>query len=69
LDPNGQALLNTFRLPNYFNRAISLGNYNYQIQETLVTPKRSQLFKIDYVPTDKEQFYARGKTFLSEQKG
>jgi hypothetical protein len=69
LDANGQALLNTLPLPNYFNRAISLGNYNYQIQETLVTPKRSQLFKIDYVPTDKDRFYVRGKTFLSEQKG
>ncbi len=69
LDPNGQALLNTLPLPNFLNRAVSLGNYNYQIQETLLTPKRSQLFKIDYVPTEKDRFYVRGKTFLSEQKG
>ncbi len=66
---NGQALLNILPLPNYFNRAISLGNYNYQIQETILTPKRSQLFKIDYVPSDKDRFYVRGKTYLSENKG
>jgi hypothetical protein len=69
LNPNGQALLNILPLPNFFNRAISLGNYNYQIQETILTPKRSQLFKIDYVPTDKDRFYVRGKTYLSENKG
>jgi hypothetical protein len=69
LNPNGQALLNVLPLPNYFNRAVSLGNYNYQIQETIMTPKRSQLFKIDYVPTDKDRLYVRGKTFLSQNKG
>lgn len=69
LNPNGLALLNALPLPNYFNRAVSLGNYNYQIQETIVFPKRSQLFKIDYVPTDKDRFYVRGKTYLSEQQG
>ncbi|MEP6716555.1 MAG: TonB-dependent receptor plug domain-containing protein, partial [Terriglobia bacterium] len=69
LNPNGQALLNVLPLPNFLNRAVSLGNYNYQIQETLQNPKRSQLFKIDYVPTDKDRFYVRGKTFLSQQEG
>ena len=69
LNPNGLALINVLPLPNYNNRAISLGNYNYQIQETILTPKRSQLFKFDYVPTDKDRFYVRGKTYLSENKG
>jgi len=49
LNPNGLALINVLPLPNYTNRAVSLGNYNYQIQETIRTPKRSQLFKIDYM--------------------
>ncbi len=69
LNPNGLALINILPLPNFNNRAISLGNYNYQIQETILTPKRSQLFKFDYVPTDKDRFYVRGKTYLSENKG
>jgi hypothetical protein len=69
LNPNGLALMNVLPLPNFDNRSISLGNYNYQIQEIIQTPKRSQLFKIDYVPTDKDRFYVRGKTYLSENKG
>lgn len=69
LNPNGLALLNSLALPNFTNRAISGGNYNYQIQEILHNPKRSQLFKIDYVPTEKDRFYVRGKTWLSEQQG
>jgi len=69
LNPNGLALLNTLPLPNFTNRAISGGNYNYQIQEILHNPKRSQLFKIDYVPEEKDRFYVRGKTWLSEQQG
>jgi hypothetical protein len=69
LNPNGLALLNTLPLPNFTNTAVSGGNYNYQIQETLRNPKRSQLFKIDYVPTEKDRFYVRGKTWLSQQEG
>lgn len=69
LNPNGLALLDTLPLPNFTNRAITGGNYNYQIQEVLHNPKRSQLFKIDYVPNDKDHFYFRGKTWLSQQEG
>jgi len=69
LNPNGQALLNALPQPNFLNRAISGGNYNYQIQEIQKDPKRSQLFKIDYVPTDKDRFYVRGKTWLAQQQG
>ncbi len=70
LSKDGQALPELLlALPNYNNRAVSLGNYNYEIQETILTPKRSQLFKIDYVPTDKDRFYVRGKTYLSENEG
>jgi hypothetical protein len=61
LNPNGLALLNILPLPNFNNRAISGGNYNYQIQEVLHNPKRSQLFKIDYVPSDKVASLFAGK--------
>ena len=40
-----------------------------QIQEVQDVPKRSQLFKIDYVPTDRDRFYVRGKTWLAQQQG
>ena len=69
INANGRALLNTLPLPNFSNRAISGGNYNYQIQEVLRDPKRSQLFKVDYAPEDKDRFYVRGKTWLAQQQG
>ena len=61
--------MNILPQPNFFNRAISGGNYNYQIQEVQKDPKRSQLFKIDYVPTDKDRFFVRGKTWIAQQEG
>ncbi len=69
LDPNGLALLKILPMPNFLNPAITGNTYNYQIQEVQVWPKRSQLFKIDYVPADKDRFWVRGKTWLSTQQG
>jgi hypothetical protein len=69
LNPNGLALMNVLPQPNFFNRAISGGNYNYLIQEVQKDPKRSQLFKIDYVPGSADRFFVRGKTWSAQQQG
>jgi len=69
LNPNGQALMSVLPLPNFFNRAISGGNYNFQIQEIQKDPKRSQLLRLDYALSDKDRIYARGKTWIAQQEG
>jgi len=69
LDANGLALLKILPLPNFINPAITGNTYNYQIQEVQVWPKRSQLFKIDYVISDKDRIWVRGKEWLSTQQG
>ncbi len=69
LDPNGLILLKILPLPNFVNPAITGYNYNYQIQEVINFPKRTQLFKIDYVPLQNDRIFVRGKTFLSEDQG
>ncbi|HEV3196380.1 MAG TPA: hypothetical protein VGZ73_00690, partial [Bryobacteraceae bacterium] len=69
LDPNGLALLKILPLPNFVNPTLTSNAYNYQIQEVQVWPKRSQLFKIDYVPNDKDRIWVRGKEWLSTQQG
>jgi hypothetical protein len=69
LDPNGLILLKILPLPNFVNPAITGYNYNYQILEVQNFPKRTQLFKIDYVPRESDRIFVRGKTFLSEQQG
>ena len=48
IDPNGQALLNIFPLPNFTNRAISAGGYNYVSQSRSDTPNRVDTWKSDY---------------------
>ncbi len=68
-DPNGLAMMKILPLPNFINPAITGYTYNYQIQEIQTWPKRSQLFKIDYVPTERDRFWVRGKTWLSTQQG
>ncbi len=48
MDPNGVALLKIFPKPNFLNRTISGGNYNYTYSEVLKNPNRTESVKIDY---------------------
>ena len=47
-DPNGRALLNIFPQPNFFDRSISAGRYNYVFQAETETPLRLETIKVDY---------------------
>jgi hypothetical protein len=48
IDLNGQALLNFLPLPNFTDRTISRGNYNYVFQDVVDQPKRTDTLKLDY---------------------
>ncbi|HTM48115.1 MAG TPA: carboxypeptidase regulatory-like domain-containing protein [Bryobacteraceae bacterium] len=48
LDASGQALLNMFPQPNFTNRAISLGNYNYVFASPLDNTQLADTVKVDY---------------------
>ena len=48
MDPSGQALLKLFPLPNFLNRSLSGGNYNYVNQTSNSQSIRPSLLKIDY---------------------
>lgn len=50
-DSNGQALLKFFPAPNFFDRTISGGNYNYVFQSDIVSPIRTSTLKLDYNAT------------------
>jgi hypothetical protein len=69
LNPNGLALMNVLPIPNFFNRTISGGNYNYQIQEVQKDPKRSQLLRLDFVPREQDRIFVRGKSWNAQQEG
>jgi hypothetical protein len=53
IDPNGQAILNIFPMPNFSNRSVSAGRYDYVTQSTTTTPQLLNTLKLDYAPTAK----------------
>ncbi len=55
LNASGQALLKMFPEPNFLDRAISGGKYNYVFQSPIESPKRVQSLKLDYHPTSDDQ--------------
>lgn len=56
VDANGRALLNFLPLPNFTDRGISRGNYNYLFQDIVEQPKRTDTLKIDYNATASDMF-------------
>ncbi len=54
IDPNGQALLKVLPAPNFFDRTISGGQYNYVYQAPLERPQRLHTMKIDYSATSND---------------
>jgi hypothetical protein len=48
IDPNGQVLLKVMPLPNFLNRSISAGAYNFVSQTVSETPNRVDTWKTDY---------------------
>jgi hypothetical protein len=69
INPMGQAILGIFHPPNALDRSVTLGNYNYTMQESMDSPKRQNLFKIDYSATQNDRISVRGSTLFSNQKG
>jgi len=69
INRNGLALLNLLPLPNFNDRALSGGNYNYLFQESLDHPKRTVLFKVDLVPAQNDRITVRGSQWFAKQMG
>jgi hypothetical protein len=57
IDPNGQALLNLFPLPNAIDPTHT---YNYVFQSPIDQPRNDQILRIDWNISPNNQFYARG---------
>jgi hypothetical protein len=69
ISPLGAALLNIFPLPNFNNRAITGGNYNFLFQNTPDTNREEFTFKIDFLVTDKLRMYVRYNDINNNQSG
>jgi hypothetical protein len=56
LDKSGQALLNFFPLPNFLNRQVSLGQYNFVTTVNYNSPTQYDTLKLDYNPNSSNSF-------------
>lgn len=55
IDPNGRALMNIFPLPNFTDRTVTAGRYNYLLQTSVDSPQRLETFRTDYQLHPKSQ--------------
>ena len=69
LDSNGLALLKVLPLPNFSNRQISGGNYNYVFNAETSTPQRFGTMRIDYNINARNQVYGTYSFYLDRQTG
>ncbi len=69
INKNGQALLNVYPLPNATDLSITKGQYNYIFQESIKVPKRQNLFRTDYRPSERDSFYVRGSMWYADNQG
>ena len=68
-NPNGRALLDLLPMPTIFDRATTGGNFNHQTQATIENPRRNQIARVDWKPSDSDRFYFTYKDWYSDQRG
>lgn len=69
IDRNGQALLNFFPEPNFFDRAISRGQYNYVWQVDTDLPKHTESLKLDWNVNAKNTLTGGFNRYREDQTG
>jgi len=69
INPDTQKLLSVFPLPNFTDRNVSKGNYNYILSDSLDNPVRQELLRVDYNPTAKWRSYFRGMNMYVNNSG
>jgi len=65
----GQNLLSVFPLPNFNNRAVSGGNYNYLFQETPLSHSNNYTYRMDFNLTEKLRMYGRNNQINNHSQG
>ncbi len=69
INPHGQAMLGIFHEPNFLDRAISRGTYNYQFQDIWELPKRLDQLKVDLNASSVDRITARWRKWKQQTKG
>lgn len=69
IDPSGRALLKVFPVPNFLNRSISGGRYNYVYQAENRIPNRAENLRLDYNVDSSNVLSGTVASFVDEQEG
>lgn len=65
----GQKLLSVLPSPNFLDRNVSRGAFNYRALETINQPKEQTQLKIDWVPTERDRISFRPRWWNSDLQG
>ena len=65
----GQDLLSVFPLPNFTNRAVTGGNYNYVFQETPLSRINQYTYRLDFNLTNKFRMYGHMNQINQSSQG
>jgi hypothetical protein len=65
----GQDLLSIYPQPNFNNRAVSGGNYNFLFQETPINNSNNYTYRMDFNLTDKLRMYGRNNQINNHSQG
>ncbi|MGH9850243.1 MAG: hypothetical protein ACREBD_10435, partial [Blastocatellia bacterium] len=69
-NPSGAAILNYFPSPNALGGRAANGNaFNYVIQKSVDVPKRSQVIRVDFKPTEKDTFFVNAQWWTADNEG
>lgn len=69
VDPSGAALLKRFPAPNFLDRSLSAGRYNYVVQSENSIPNRMENLKLDYHLNSNHLLSGTIASFVDEQTG
>ena len=69
LSPDGSALLKLFPEPNFLNRAVSGGNYNYVFASQVDAPKQTNTGKVDFLLNSSNTVTGSFNTFSDDREG
>jgi hypothetical protein len=59
INPTMSKVMNLFPMPNFTNRAVSLGDYNYVVSSSQHSPTDTTSLRLDYDPTQKWHVFGR----------
>jgi hypothetical protein len=69
LDSSGRGLLNSFPTPNFLNRTLSAGRYNFVDQASQSSPVHLETLKLDYNHSPKHRFSSALHMALERNEG